>query len=61
MTVHLIVFIAICWYSIPDSSFYSIAVLGCGILLEESVGKKLRGDYFQRAMVLARHFLGLRL
>lgn len=38
-----------------------IAVLGCGILREESVGKKLRGDFFPRAMVLERHFLGLKL
>jgi len=57
----LIVFIAICWYSIRDSTFYSITELGCGIFQEESMGKKLRGDYFPRAMVLARHFLGLRL
>lgn len=45
------------WYGINTG----IAVLGCGILREESMGKKLRGDYFPRAMVLARHFLGLRL
>lgn len=61
MMVHLIVFVAICLYAIPDSSFYSTAVLGCGILQEESVVKKFRGDYFPRATVLARLSLGLRL
>ncbi|KAB2601721.1 DNA polymerase eta-like [Pyrus ussuriensis x Pyrus communis] len=39
------------------NSMESIPVPGYGILLEGSAGKKLRGAFFRKAMVLGRHFL----